>query len=54
MADAEVGPHLTLVQRLAIPPMLLSGTCSTVVQKFMLEQSTSGRDIYPVHRFAKP
>jgi hypothetical protein len=50
----RLGPHPTLVQRLAIPLMLISGTCSTVVQKFMLEQSTTGRDIYPVHRFAKP
>jgi drug/metabolite transporter (DMT)-like permease len=50
----KLGHHPTLVQRLAIPLMLLSGTCSTLVQKFMREQSTSGRDIYPVHPFAKP
>jgi drug/metabolite transporter (DMT)-like permease len=34
--------------------MLLAGTCTTVVQKFVLEQKGTGRSIYPPHRFAKP
>jgi hypothetical protein len=48
----QVNP--TLVHHLSIPLMFLSGRCSTVVQKFMMEQRTTGRDIYPIHRFAKP
>jgi drug/metabolite transporter (DMT)-like permease len=43
-----------LVHRLSIPLMLFAGTCATVVQKFMLEQRTMGRSIYPVHNFGKP
>jgi hypothetical protein len=34
--------------------MLIAGTCTTVVQKFVIEQKGVGRDIYPAHRFAKP
>jgi drug/metabolite transporter (DMT)-like permease len=44
----------TVVQRLSIPLMLISGTAATVIQKFMMEQRTKGRDIYPVHSFGKP
>jgi drug/metabolite transporter (DMT)-like permease len=43
-----------ILRRLAIPLMLLSGTCATVIQKFMLEQRGSGRDLYPPHKFSKP
>jgi hypothetical protein len=34
--------------------MLLSGTLTTVCQKFILEQTATGRDLYPPHRFSKP
>jgi drug/metabolite transporter (DMT)-like permease len=43
-----------VIRALAIPVMLLSGTCSTVFQKLMLEQRTEGRDLYPAHKFSKP
>jgi hypothetical protein len=43
-----------VIRRLAIPVMLLSGTCSTVIQKFMFEQRGEGRDIYGIHKFEKP
>jgi drug/metabolite transporter (DMT)-like permease len=42
------------IRNAAIPVMLLSGTCSTVVQKFMLEQRGEGRSLYPPHKFSKP
>jgi hypothetical protein len=43
-----------LLHRLAVPMMLISGTLTTVCQKFILEQSCRGRAIYPAHRFSKP
>jgi hypothetical protein len=43
-----------LLHRLAVPLMLIGGTLTTVCQKFILEQSCEGRDIYPAHRFSKP
>jgi drug/metabolite transporter (DMT)-like permease len=42
------------LQRLSIPMMLLSGTVTTVVQKFMLEQKTTGRPNRAPHKFKKP
>jgi hypothetical protein len=34
--------------------MLLSATCTPVIQKFMFEQTATGRSVYPPHKFSKP
>ena len=38
----------------AIPGMLLFGTCTVVIQKFLFEQTAQGLPQYGVHKFNKP
>ena len=38
----------------AIPGMLLFGTCTVVIQKLLFEQKAQGLDIYGKHKFEKP
>ncbi|OHT07859.1 hypothetical protein TRFO_23807 [Tritrichomonas foetus] len=48
-------PEVPNWQRItAIPGMLLFGTCTVVVQKFLFEQTAQGLDKYGVHKFKKP
>jgi hypothetical protein len=42
------------LQRVSIPMMLISGTITTVVQKFMLEQKAKGASNREPHKFNKP
>lgn len=39
---------------IAIPGMLIFGTCTVVIQKFLFEMDAKGSDLYPVHKFSKP
>jgi hypothetical protein len=41
-------------RKFIIPAMLLFGTCTTITQKFMIEQKGHGSDRYPRHKFNKP
>ena len=44
----------SILRKIAIPVMLMFGTGTTVIQKFMLEQQGTGVAEYGVHKFSKP